>query len=251
MPARPRTRFALSSLLVATIGVGAALAAVSGAPMPVRAASDQLVMNFDQGQPLAAGTTVSDVSGNGNNGIVKTKYGGTINPVSGAADFPGPCSVESCPNAMIEIVDAPSLDPGTADFEWGADVRIKASETADGENVLQKGRWGDAGGQWKLQVDKAGGKPSCVVSGFRNGVESRVILKSLVGVADNVWHQVTCRRTGVGIELVIDGAVRASAPMPVVTLSSGATIRIGAKEVAAQDNDQFQGKLDNIFVRLL
>lgn len=251
MSAQPRTGFALSSLLVATIGVGAALAVVSDTPMRASAAADQLVVNFDQGQPLAAGTTVSDVSGNGNNGIVKTRYGGTINPVGGAADFPDPCSVESCPNAMIEIVDAPSLDPGTADFEWGADVRMKVSETADGENVLQKGRWGDAGGQWKLQVDKAGGKPSCVVSGFRNGVESRVILKSPVGVADNVWHQVTCRRTAAGIDLLVDGVVRASAPMPVVTLSSGATVTIGAKEVVAKDNDQFQGKLDNIFIRLL
>lgn len=222
------------------------------APTIGRAASDQLLVDFDQTDSLKAGTSVSDVSGNRNDGVVRSKYGGTILPLNaGAADFPNPCTTEPCPNAMIEIPDAPSLDPGTASFEWGASIRMKADETADGENVLQKGRWGDAGGQWKLQVDKTGGKPSCVVSGFRNGVESRVVLKASVGIADNVWHQVTCRRTEDGVTILIDGVVRGSLAMPVVSLAGPASITIGAKEVLAKDNDQFQGRLDDVFMRLI
>ena len=224
----------------------------AAAPTSVSAAGDQLRITFDQGDPLTPNTRVTDVSGLGNHGVVRTKYGGTILPLNGsAADFPNPCSYEPCPNAMIEIADSGSLDPGTASFEWGADIKMKSTETADGENVLQKGRWGEPGGQWKLQVDKAGGKPSCVVSGFRNGVESRVVLKSPVGVADNVWHEVICRRTGGGIEIQIDGVVRATAAMPLVTLASSATVTIGAKEVLAKDNDQFLGRLDNVFMRLI
>jgi hypothetical protein len=231
----------------------AAEASAGAATVAVVAATsgDQLRFAFDQGDSLAAGTRVTDVSGVGNHGTVRSKYGGTITPQSGFAKFPNPCTRESCPNAMIEVADNPSLDPGTANFEWGARIRMKSSETADGENVLQKGRWGDAGGQWKLQVDKIGGKPSCVVSGFRNGSESRVMVKASVGVADDTWHEVICRRTAGGVEILVDGVVRGSAGMPVVTLSSSAAVTIGAKEVVARDNDQFLGRLDDIFMRLI
>jgi len=240
----PAARVLLSLLLAATSVLLPTTAA--------HAATDQLMINFDQGATLKAGTTVRDLSGNDNDGVVKTKYGGVITPLSGgAADFPNPCTVEPCPNAMIEVLDAPSLDPGTASFEWGAEIKMRADETADGENVLQKGRWGDVGGQWKLQVDKAGGKPSCVVSGFRDGIESRVVLKSSIGIADNVWHEVTCRRTVDGVEIVIDGVSRGAVAMPVVTLSSAASVTIGAKEVLAKDNDQFQGRLDDVFMRVI
>ena len=215
------------------------------------APGDQLRMTFDQGDPLAPNTRVTDVSGFGNHGIVRVKYNGTITPKDGFAKFPSPCQQESCPNAMIEISDSGSLDPGTAAFEWGANIRMRSDETADGENVLQKGRWGDPGGQWKLQVDKGGGKPSCVVSGFHAGRESRVVLQASVGIADNGWHQVVCRRTSAGVEIIVDGVVRGSAWMPPVDLSSGASVTIGAKEVAARDNDQFHGRLDEVFMRLI
>ena len=66
-----------------------------------------------------------------------------------------------------------------------------------------------------------------------------------------MWHEVICRRTQAGIEIQIDGVVRATAAMPVVTLSSTATVTIGAKEVVAKDNDQFLGRLDNVFMRII
>jgi hypothetical protein len=236
-------------------------AAIVCQPSPAAAAADRLRITFESeggpGARLTASSSVSDVSGQGNNGKVVTAYNGAVTAVAGsggtAADFPGKCSAEPCPNALIQISDDGSLDPGTADFEWGARILLKASETDDGENVVQKGTWGQAGGQWKLQVDKTGGRPSCVVSGTvpSSGKDLRVVLKSTVGVADGAWHQVTCRRTAAGVTIVVDGQAAGSAAMARVTLASSAPVTIGAKSVKPTDNDQFHGVLDDVFMALL
>lgn len=218
---------------------------------PTRAASPQFILNFDQGESLAPGTRVTDVSGEGNNGSVLTDLGGEVTPANGAAVFPGPCSAEPCPNAVIKIPSSATLNPGTRPFEWGAEIRLRSTETADGQNIIQKGTYGAAGGQWKLQVDKASAKPSCIVSGPRNGTYHRVVVRSPTTIADNAWHKVTCRRTNTSVSLSIDGTVRATVTMTAVTVATSAAITIGGKSVTSYDNDQFQGRLDNVFMQLL
>lgn len=226
------------------------------------AGSDRLRISFDGGAPagtiLLAGAVVMDVSGQGNHGVLASAYGGSVGLVAGpfgvAADFPGKCSSEPCPNALIDIPGNQSLDPLTADFEWGARILLKANETAPGENVLQKGLYLEPGGQWKLQVDGSGGYPSCVVSGKVPGQTTtrRVVLKASVSVANGVWHQVTCRRTAAsGVQIVIDGVVRGTVSMPVVMLDSAAHVSVGAKLVKPTDNDQFHGVLDDVFMSVL
>ena len=226
------------------------------------AATDRLRVTFDTdgvpGTRLVAGSAVADSSGNGNNGIVRTAFGGSVLLASGAtggvvADFPGKCGVEPCPNALVEIADHDSLDPGTADFEWGALIVLLPSETADGENVLQKGVWGQNGGQWKLQIDKEAGIPSCVVSGVVPGetTERRVVLKAGIGVADGASHRLVCRRAGGRLEIFIDGVRRRSAAMPGVNLASSAPVTIGAKSYKPRSNDQFHGVVDDVFMTVL
>jgi hypothetical protein len=151
---------------------------------PASAGADRLRLDFD-------GSAVgSDSSGFANTGVVKAAHGGTVKLVAAgsgrAAKYPAPCAKEPCPNVMIQVADDSSLDPGTAAFQWGARILLKANQTADGENVLQKGTWGQPGGQWKLQVDKQAGKPSCVVSGTVPGTstERRLVLQSSTTVAD-------------------------------------------------------------------
>lgn len=239
------------------------LAAVSPvSTSPAHAASDRLRLSFDSTLTAAdqssGSPVVRDSSGQGNNGVVRTAYNGAVVTVtdaagSMAADFPGKCKTEPCPNALIEIADQPSLDPGTAPFQWGARVLLKKNETADGENVVQKGTWGEPGGQWKLQIDKAAGVPSCVVSGRVPGkaTERRVVLKATIGVADGVWHVLLCRRTVAGVEILVDGVVRGSVAMPAVVLDSTAPVTIGAKSVTPTGNDQFHGVLDDVVMTVL
>ena len=222
---------------------------------PAHAAENRLLLSFT-GDSLASGTAVQDSSGNNNDGKVKTEYGGTIDSVTGwngtrSARFPSGCSSEPCPNAAIYVGDAASLDPGYASFEWGVRLRLAPWQTNDGENLLQKGLWGNTGGQWKLQVDKDPGRPSCLVSGYRNGTSYRLIVKSSVGVADDSWHSVTCRRTSSAVEIFIDGVRRGSGQMPAVNLSNGSPVTIGAKNVSSKSNDQYEGILDDVFMRVL
>jgi hypothetical protein len=154
---------------------------------------------------------------------------------------------------MVEIADSDSLDAGTADFEWSARIRLQKAQTADGENVLQKGTWGEPGGQWKLQVDKNPGIPSCVVSGVVPGetAERRIVLKASISVADGAWHRLTCRRAAGKLEIIIDGTRRGWAAMPAVDLTSTAPVTIGAKWVTTANNDQFQGTIDDVLMTVL
>ena len=242
----------------------AASALVAVAPISLMSASastDRLRLTFDAdgaaGTVLRAGASFADVSGQSNHAGLVTAYGGTVvmvnDPTGLGADFPGKCANEPCPNALIDVPDSPSLDPMLADFEWGARILLKSTETANGENILQKGRYGETGGQWKLQVDHSAGIPSCVVSGKVPGQTTvkQVVLMASIGVANGQWHQITCRRSAAGVAIIIDGVIRGSAAMPVVLLDSAADVTVGAKDVEGSDNDQFLGVLDDVFMTVL
>ena len=71
-----------------------------------------------------------------------------------------------------------------------------------------------------------------------------------MSVADGRWHQLTCRRTSGTLAVLVDGVVRGSVTAARVTTSSSAPVTIGAKAVKAEDNDQFSGIVDELFLRL-
>lgn len=233
-----------------------ALALVAGLSAPAgAAASRELLLTFDNGETFANGSAVQDTSGAHADGVVKTRYGAGLSGTAGVGGsrgvrFPAPCSNEPCPNAMIKITDRPGLDVHYADFEWGAEVNLTPSEVAKGANVVQKGRYSDSGGQWKLQIDGFAGKPSCIVSGVAaDGRFARALVYASVSVADGRWHQVTCRRAGTVVTVFVDGVNRGSGTARVADLASPAPVTVGAKTVRGYDNDQFFGRLDNVFMQ--
>lgn len=233
-------------------------AALLGTAAPADAAAgDELRLEFDSGETLASGTRVTDTSGRGHHGTVRTASGGTLSPVTGwkdttSARYPAPCSASTCPKAVIEVPDAPGLDPYNAAFEWGARVLLNPDSTSPGENLLQKGLFSSTAAQWKLQVDGLAGTPSCLVSGYRaDGGFERVLVETTRSIADGSWHSVVCRRTTTEVVLLIDGTARGRSAMTVVKLASSAPVTVGAKSVDGQNNDQFFGTLDEVFVRRL
>lgn len=248
MPAAARTaRAAAAGVVLVSVGLATLVAA------PANAASGyRLRIGFDSGESLSAGSRVRDTSGSGNNGVVTTGAGGTLRRVvldngSAAAKFPAKCGGASCGRGVVVVPDAPSLDPGTAPFSWGATVVIHANETSSGSNVVQKGFYGDRQGQWKLQVDGYSGKPSCLVSGYAGRSYIRGIARSSVSVADGRRHVLTCRRTGSGVTLYVDGIPRGGVAMPAVMLANSADVTIGGKAVYRK-NDQYHGIVDDVFV---
>jgi hypothetical protein len=192
-----------------------------------------------------------DAAGHSFLGKVQTEAGGTVEVDEGPAGrgdairFPPPCKPGArCARAMVVVADAKVLDPGDADFSYGATIKLEANETTTGSNVLQKGRFGTDGGQWKLQVDNIDGKPSCVVRG--DGDLLRV--RSWLSLADGDWHRVRCSKDRSGVEIDVDGTTRRT-PGDVGTVSNDFEVRVGSAGLNAGD-DQFHGALDDVFVTI-
>src|SRR4051794_20479678 len=143
---------------------------------------------FDEPAPLA------DVSGHGHDLTPVSRHGGTYFTVrhgnGSALVFPPPCHLDPCPKIALRTWPAQDLNPGTRPIRFGATVRLDSDETTKGENVLQKG-YSASGSQWKLQIDGAQGRPSCVfVDDRRRAIH---LALSSLGVADGRWHTLECR----------------------------------------------------------
>lgn len=241
--------------------VGAALAAALLAPAPSGAApgatsepraaqakgSHQLLLTFDHRESLRKGTTVVDASRHHHRGTVLTEAGGRLAPVARArgraADFPNRC--RSCGRAIVEVADGRGLDPRRSAFVFGALARVTKRQAKTGANLVQKGYYNQAGGQYKLQLSP-GGFPSCVVFGGRG----RLKVDAPRSIADHGWHRVSCARVGTTVELRVDGKVRASATGVTGRIGNDAPLRVGGKKIAA-GNKQFRGQLDNVFLRFV
>jgi hypothetical protein len=195
-----------------------------------------------------------DASGGPFTAKVVTANGGTVDPVPGAdgsglaVAFPSRCTqVQGCPRAMLEIATDPALDPVDADFEYGATVWLAADQTTHGSNIVQKGRFGTDGGQWKLQVDGFQGRPSCVVRGAASGAEP-VVAASTVSIADSAWHLVVCSRRDDTVSIEVDGEVTETTGRT-GSVASQWPVRVGSPGVGEED-DQFSGRIDDVFLRI-
>jgi hypothetical protein len=140
-----------------------------------------------------------------------------------------------------------AANPGTAPLRFGAAVRLFANETSDGENVLQKG-FSHGHSQFKMQIDGAGGQPSCVLVGTASA-QIHVVTAG-VSVADGQWHTIECVRAGASLTAVVDGAVAGRADVPVeLSIVNSDPLRLGGKGISA-NNDQFHGAMDDVFVSI-
>ncbi|GAA2706098.1 LamG-like jellyroll fold domain-containing protein [Actinoplanes palleronii] len=199
----------------------------------------------------ARDTAVSDTSGLGHALQPRSRFGGILRPVphgSGqAAQFPGSCEQAECPRVVLQTPSTPELNPGPRSISFGATVMLAAGQTSDGQNVLQKG-YSVAGGQYKLQIDKRPGHPSCVMTSEDSG--DIQLAKSDVTVADGTWHTVECRRSGTTLTILVDGADHGATTIPAdLTVDNGAPLVLGGKGLSS-NSDPFQGALDDVWIRI-
>jgi hypothetical protein len=126
-------------------------------------------------------------------------------------------------------------------------VRLAADQTTDGQNVLQKG-YSTSGSQYKLQVDKLPGKPSCALTGKNSATV--YLARSSVTVADNTWHAVECRRAGTALTVLVDGIARGAVTVPAwLSVANSSPLSLGGKGTA-YGNDQFRGILDDAWLSI-
>jgi len=244
----------LIALLVATAAVSAvsaatALPAASSAHEAKRVPpGTHLLLTFDHREPLKRDTVVRDVSGHRHGGMVRTRAGGTLRPVDGwfkrGAAFPKLCD-PTCGRAIVEVADRKGLDPQRRPFVFGAAVKATRPQARLGGNIVQKGFFNQAGGQYKLQLYK-GGVPSCVVYGGKG----RTIVNGTHTVADGRWHRLSCTRKPGWVTLRIDGKADATVRGPTGFIGNTVPLRVGGKKTKP-GNDQFHGAVDSVFLRFL
>ncbi|MEU4559365.1 LamG-like jellyroll fold domain-containing protein [Actinoplanes sp. NPDC023936] len=196
-------------------------------------------------------TATVDESGNGHHLRVLSFGGGRVRPVAhgpgNALAFPGKCTDTACPHVVLQSTTSADLNPGSRDLSYGADVLLPPGQTSTGQNVLQKG-YSRTSSQYKLQIDGAAGHPSCVlVDEFRPTIR---IARSRISTADGRWHRIRCQRTGDRLDIYVDGVPYGWTSVPAaLSVRNNRPLSIGAKG-AYRDNDQFNGVLDNVWVRI-
>jgi hypothetical protein len=226
--------------------VALAFAGVIGPSARASTRPDYVVFyNFDGQAPLA------DATGHGHDLTPVSRHGGSYATVARgdgrALLFPEPCHDEPCPRIALRAVPADDLNPGRRPIRWGASVRLAADETTKGENVVQKG-YSAAGSQYKLQIDGAEGRPSCVL--VDDDEPTIHLALSSVSVADGRWHQLECRRSGTDLGILVDGARRGGVTVPAgLSVRNRIPLSVGGKG-SFHNNDQFQGALDEVWVSI-
>ncbi|MEV4348465.1 LamG-like jellyroll fold domain-containing protein [Actinoplanes sp. NPDC049596] len=202
--------------------------------------------NFDT---TIADGTFDDGSGHGHLLRAVMRDGGKVAMTPHAAgqalSFPPGCAGEACPKLVLQAADTADLNPGDKPLRYGATVRAGTSRTS--QNILQKGVAG-AGGQYKLQMDGATGKPSCVLTGRDGGAS--YVARSRESILDDDWHILECRRTGPTLAVVVDDRVQATSAVPEsLSIVSGQPFSLGGKGVG-RNNDQFHGSLDDVWIHI-
>jgi len=213
--------------------------------------SADLWLSFEGDDVAPNGSPVfPDAAGGSSEGRVVAANGGVVERVAGpdsdgAVAFPPRCDEAGCPRAMVEVAAASALDPGDRDFEFGATIWLAPDQTTTGSNIVQQGRFGTEGGQWKLQVDNDKGHPSCLVRGDGPDAEP-VVARSRLTISDSTWHRVVCRRDADGVTIEIDGKAQRSEG-ETGSVTNEWPIRIGAPGVGEGD-DQFHGRIDDVYL---
>ena len=259
---RPNRLLAALLVLTCALAPGAAarasIPADDGPPAPASIPADAGAAT-DAGVLVARYTfdssgAIVDSSGRGHTLSLVAGHGGTVRSIvhgtGYALAFPAKCTAKAartCPHAVLQARGAADLNPGNRPIAYGASVLLAKSQTTDGQNVVQKG-YSATSSQYKLQVDGMAGRPSCVlVDDLKPTIR---LVRSSVSVADARWHALECRRDGSAFTILVDGVTRGTMTIPVgLSVDNKGPLSIGGKG-ASRDNDQFQGALDNVWIRI-
>jgi hypothetical protein len=217
-------------------------------PVSPSGSTSPLIASYDFDTVVGAGS-FTDGAGTGHLLQAFTSGGATLGTVARqngrAVTFPPRCDGSGCPRLVLQTAGTADLNPGSGPIRFGARVLLAGDQTDDGENILQKG-YSTAGGQYKLQVDKTAGKPSCSMAS--DGDPTIHLVKSSVGVADGQWHTLECRRAGAGLSILVDGAVTGTITIPAgLTVNNTAPLVLGGKGLS-DNNDQYHGSLDDAWI---
>lgn len=190
--------------------------------------------HMDEG---AGATRMVDSSPYGNHGSVYSVRTGVDGLGGRAYDFDDRPSV-------VTVPDSSTLDPGSR--RLAISVYVRMSTPVGDWNVLEKGRWSTAGGQYKIEIQRRDsgrrGVAQCRLSGSRTAT----LLQGGPNLADGRWHRIICRKNDTHVSLQVDAAVVAQRAVTIGSISNSAPLTIGAKN--RRGGDQYIGYVDGPIV---
>src|SRR5690242_18566839 len=122
------------------LGTALAVTPVLTLAVPAQAATAAALWHMDN--PSA----MTDSSGNGNNG--------TATAITSVAGSSGKGYHFNGKTSIVNVPDADSLDPGTANLRLTAHVRftVAPSKSVGDYDLIRKGLAGTKGGDWKMEI---------------------------------------------------------------------------------------------------
>ncbi len=227
---KPRT--AASVLLSA-----AALVAVA-VTTPAGAAATQTLALWNMNESAAA-TVLLDSSGNGINGTIGSEVVRTGS--SHKFLYLKPNTPPAHP-AHLDVVNNTQLNPGTRDYS----ITMRVKWTNSFGNMIQKGQSSVAGGYFKWQA------PSGVVQCLFRGSSGNAGVSSKRALNDGQWHVITCTRTAIQVQMVVDGVVTSTLKHATGNISNKAPLTIAGKQNCDQVTitcDYFVGEIDYVEIK--
>ncbi len=253
------------ALLLAATGCGAAEdpGPTPSSPTP---APPELMLDFETGLETGQQAVALTNAGTGSVQVsVHSAGDAQVTVVAGpngghALRFPAFTGAAVAPAAVV-VVTAPdkgALDPEDGDFSFGASFRLdpesSGSAADNGDNLVQRGTYSSPG-QYKLQVDHD--VPSCRIV----GTAGEAFVEAAAPIDTERWYSATCERNGSKVILTVTaedggaggGTWAASAPTGTISLGT-LPLSVGGKTgpdgVPVASADQFNGAVDDVFLRL-
>ncbi len=209
-----------------------AAAVAAGGLLAIPAAAFGAVPGNSWGMDLVSGV-VQDARGTQPMTLAGSGILSATGRVGGAVEFTSSPSFATVANSQND-------NPGTQNFAMGLVFTTRPIPSSNySGNLMQKGRFGDAG-QVKLQLVPASqGTVDCRIKG-RSGAR---VITSTVNVDDGAWHTAVCWRAGSAVGVTVDGVVTSVTWSP-GAISNTRKVVLGNKGASAGASDQFFGRAD-------
>jgi len=169
--------------------------------------------------------------------------GSASNVVTGLPGLQGTAYGFNGEDSVVRVPSTEDLNPGSADFSFGASVNFASVPPESTWDVVRKGVSGTKGGYYKLELFDGGTENGARARCYFRGPTGKS--KSVVGgkkLGDGRWHTIACSRRGGKVTITVDGRTSSNS-FSLGKLANAAEITIGAKPTGG---DAYLGLIDEV-----
>ena len=144
-------------------------------------------------------------------------------------------------DSIIRVPSSATLNPGEADFSFGAWVNFTTLPPPQNWDIVRKGVDSSSGGYWKLEIfnGNGGARARCF---FRDGAGVQTSVVKGMGLSDGKWHELVCSRREDRVTLTVDGSPN-STMATLGSIANSTELTIGGKPTGG---DNFAGLIDDV-----